>query len=107
MTGTPIRNADGEYIGIDYHYGDEHEYDENPYDIDPGDIGEFDGCCARGDWNGHRCQPDSAVIYVPIVQVSRLWGTSVYFDETQTADYLWECTYCGTIGTADVLNGGK
>ena len=81
-----IYNEDGEPLGIEYIYEDEGDWYEDDYFI--GDEGPFEGCCKRGDWDG----------------VSEARTAEEAADGTR----LWECVYCGTIGTeAELTNGGN
>lgn len=81
-------------------------YRTNAYDS-MYDEPERDECCALGDWNGCRHQPASAYLYVPVTRTGPLFpgNTKTVFIAEPTADHLWECVYCGTVGTRVKLEG--
>lgn len=62
-------------------------------------------CCQRGDWDSADHQPNGAILFVPVTV--KAWpksaGSHTYFDQTPTAEYRWECIYCGRVGTAAEL----
>lgn len=110
MSAVGVYNADGEPLGIEYHYDDPPEYDD---DRDPGpepsDIGPFPGCCKRGDWSGAKHQPSEAFLFVPHVQ-DRAWfhvGPRTLFLEEVSPAYRWVCEYCGREGTKAELEGDE